>query len=141
MFTVSGVNAGDYHVMVSYQWSSRVYVARLCDRLQAAGCNVWLDLEHKGKRLRFLCFYAANFATIFFEQNFKHCKVKECRKLQTVSHLKMLQIKSAANMPFLLSYFLSYFLTFEVPFPPPPTFSHSCEEMAVSLGERLYVNS
>ena len=49
--TVSSVTAGDYHVMVSYQWSSRVYVARLCDRLQAAGCKVWLDLEHKGMYL------------------------------------------------------------------------------------------
>ncbi len=56
MFPVSGVNAGDYHVMVSYQWSSRVYVARLCDRLQAAGCKVWLDLEHKGKILHVLVF-------------------------------------------------------------------------------------
>ena len=37
-----------YDVVVSYEWSARVQVARICDRLTAYGCSVWLNLDHRG---------------------------------------------------------------------------------------------
>ena len=36
------------HVMVSYQWSTRLVMSKVRDRLRAAGYKVWMDTDNIG---------------------------------------------------------------------------------------------
>ena len=46
-----GGDSGPYqpHVMVSYQWSTRLVMSKVRDRLRAAGYKVWMDTDNIGK--------------------------------------------------------------------------------------------
>ena len=37
------------HLMLSYQWSSKILVVKIRDRLRAAGYKVWMDIDNLGK--------------------------------------------------------------------------------------------
>lgn len=37
------------HVMLSYQWSSKIMVLKLRDKLRVAGYKVWMDIDNLGE--------------------------------------------------------------------------------------------